>query len=146
MHNLKLPNIAELVSTSYVNTQSKITKVLHSIPSSISEEMTSIFKDILDQYCSNSKMRKSAWMLNIPQNMSVVRSTYIEGKHAVNSNLPYSHTQDLHGHSYVNIEEIIKHNLYSGGVYLEVPNISFNQKGLDKASNINEILRCHQCK
>ena len=77
MHILSYPNVAELVSISDVNTQLKITKVLHSIPSSISEEMTSVFKDILDRYCSNSKMRKSPWMLSIPQNVSVARSTYM---------------------------------------------------------------------
>ena len=42
--HFKLPNVAELVTISDVNTQLKITKVLHSILSSISEEMTSIFK------------------------------------------------------------------------------------------------------
>ena len=142
--HFKLPNVVELVSISVVNTKLKITKVLHSIPSSISEEMTSIFKDILDRYCSNSKMRKSPWMLSIPQNMSVARSTYIEGKHAVIPNLPHPQIQDFHDHSYVNIEEIIKHYLYSGGDYLEVQNITFYQKGLDKAYNINEILKCHR--
>ena len=142
----KLPNVAELVSVSDVNTQLRLTKVLNSIPSSISEEMTSIFKDILDRYCSNSKMSKSPWMLSIPQNMTTARSTYIEGKHAVIPNLPHPHIQDFHEHSYVNIEEIIKHYLYSGGDYLEVPNITFYQKGLDQESNINEILKCHRCK
>ena len=53
--HLKLTNMAELFSISDANTQLKIKKALHSIPSSISEEMTSIFKDILDWYCSNSK-------------------------------------------------------------------------------------------
>ena len=89
--------------------------------------MTSIFKDILDWYCSNSKMRKSHWMLSIPQNMSVARSTYIEGKHDVIPNLPH-----FHDYSYVNIEEIIKHYLYSSGDYLEVPNITFARKGFTK--------------
>ena len=46
--------------------------------------------------------------------MSEVRSMYIEGKHAVIPNLPHPHIQDFHDHSYVNIEEIIKHYLYSG--------------------------------
>ena len=143
--HFKLPNVAELVSISDVNTQLKITKVLHSTPSSISEEMTSIFRDILDRYCSNSKIRKSPWMLSIPRNMSKARSLYLEGKYAVIPNLPHPHIQDFHDHSYVNIEEIIKHYLYSGGDYLEVPDISFYKRGLDKASNINEILKCHRC-
>ena len=52
----------------------------------------------------------------------------------------------MHDHLYVNIEEKIKHYLYSGGDYLEVQNISFYKKCFDKASNINEILKCHQCK
>ena len=98
MHILSYPNVAELVSISDVNTQLKITKVLHSIPSYISEEMTSIFKDILDRYCSNSKMQKSPWMLSIPRNMSEARSMYIEGKHAVIPNLPHPHIQDFHDH------------------------------------------------
>ena len=130
--HFKLPNVAKLVSISDANTQLKITKVLNSIPSSILEEMASIFKEILDWYCSNSKMPKSPWMLNIPQNMSVTRSTYIEGKHAVIPNLPHHHIQDLHDHSYVNIEEIVNHYLYSGGVYLEVSNISSYKKVLKK--------------
>jgi len=111
--HFKLPNVAELVSLSDVNTQLKITKVLQSIPSSITEEMTSIFKDILEKCCSKSKMQRTPWMLGIPQNMNVARSTYLEGKHAVIPNLPHPLIQDLNDHSYVNIEEIIKYYLYS---------------------------------
>ena len=87
--HFKFPNMAELVSVSEVNTQLKIIKFLQSIPSSFTEEMASIFKDILGKYRSNSKMRRSPWVLSIPQNMNVARSTSLEGKRAVIPNLPH---------------------------------------------------------
>ena len=144
--HFKLPNVVDLVRKSNVKIHLKITKVLHSTPTSVSIEITSIFKFILDEYSTTSKERKSPWMLNIPQNMNEARSIYLEGKHAVLTNLPYPEINDLNEHSYINIDEIIKHYLYSGGTYLEVPDISFYEKGLHKGGSVNKIIKTQRCR
>ena len=58
----------------------------------------------------------------------------IEGNYKVISNLTHYQAQDLINYLQVNIEEIISHYLYSDGDYLEVPNVSFYNIGLDKDS------------
>ena len=89
-------------------------------------------------------MQKSPWMLHIPQSMNEAISIYLEGKHDVLNNLPYPEIIDVPEHSYINIDKIIKYNLYSDGQYLEVPDISFYEKGLHKGNTINEIIKTQQ--
>ena len=67
-------------------------------------------------------------MLYIPQNTNESKSIYLEGKHVVLTNLPYPEINDVNENSYVNIDEIIKHYLYSGGQYLDVSDISYYER------------------
>ena len=132
--HFKLPNVVDLVTKSDVKKHLKITKVLQSIPTSIAIEITSIFNYILDEYSSSSKKLKQPWMLKIPQNMHDARSIYLEGKHAVVTNLPYPEINDIDEHS-------------SGRQYFEIPDMSFYKKGLHKKGDtINEIIKTEQCR
>ena len=80
-------------------------------------------------------------MLNIPQNVNEARTIYLGRKHAVLTNLPYREINDIGDHSNVDIDEIVKHYLYSGGQYLEVPDISFYEKKTFTGNSVNEILK-----
>ena len=130
--HFKFPNVVDLVSKSDAKIHLKITKVLQSIPTSVLIEITSIFKYVLSEYSFSSKKYESPWMFNIPQNVNEARSIYLEGKHDVLTNLPYPEINDINDHSYDDIDEIVKHYWYSGGQYLEVPDISFYEKSLHK--------------
>ena len=102
------------------------------MPTSVSIEITSIIKNILSEYSSSSKKYESPWILNFPQSVNEARSNYLERKHDVLTNLPYPEINDINDHSYDDIDEIVKHYWYSGGQYLEVPDISFYEKSLHK--------------
>ena len=80
-------------------------------------------------------------MFNIPQNVNEARSIYLEGKHDVLTNLPYPEINFISEHFYVDIDEIVKHCLYSGGQYLEVPDISFCEKGVHKGDTFSKIIK-----
>ena len=56
--HFKSPNVVDLVSKSDVKIHLKITKVLQSMPKSVSTEIISIFKYILSEYSSSSKNMK----------------------------------------------------------------------------------------
>ena len=125
-----LSYVVDLVSKSDMKIYLKITKVFQSILTSISIEITSIFKYILSEYVLLLiKKQKLPSSLNIPQKVSEARSINLEGKYAVVTNFPYLEINDINEHSYVNIDEIVIHYLYSSGQYLEVPDISFYEKG-----------------
>ena len=57
--HFKLPKVVDLVSKSEVKIHLTITKVLQSTPTSVSKEITSIFKYILDENSTTSKKQKS---------------------------------------------------------------------------------------
>ena len=144
--HFKLPNVVVLVRKSDVKIHLKITK-FSSVYTKISFNRNYIYFQVHSCWVLHHiQKHKSPWMLNIPQNMNEARSIYLEGKHDVLTNLPYPEINNINEHLYVDIDEIIKHYLYSGGPYLEVPDISFYEKGLHKCSSVNKIIKTQQCR
>ena len=71
-------------------------------------------------------------------NLVSTSDVYLEGIHAVLTNLSYPEIIDVQEHSCIKIDKIIKRYLYSSRIYLEVPDISLYEKGSNKGETIHE--------
>ena len=101
-----LPNISNFLKSEEVTAQIRIADLLLGLYPKDVETLLKIFIFFDKQIKQSSPEDK--WGCQLPTNFTSIRQYYKDGKHAIHSNLPYPSINQVNGHSYVSIKQIVQ--------------------------------------